>query len=346
MKRIVGLIVLGVAATALIFAQADLQPVAIVRLTRSEPITVKQFRTEVQRIESQAGRSLSVAERRQVLDTMINEKLVMQAAERDRITVTDNEVNQQLQQLRSSMTQTLGRQPTEAEFSQAVRNESGMDLPAFRDYLRKQLLIQKYMMEKKRDSFNNIKTPTEQEIVNLYSLSKSQFVRPETVRISMIQVPFSDNVSKIKAKEIADRLVREIGTNPSRFDEALLKGQTPNAEYEAGDLGYLPRNLEARQMVGAEFMDTAFNLKQGDVSRLMESSRGYQIIKVTETYGQKSLELNDIFQLGTRMTVRDYLGNVLLQETQQALISRVTQELVAELRAGTPYQVIENNLNW
>ena len=345
MKRNICLFILGFLAAGLVFSQADLQPVAIVRLTRSEPITVKQYRTEVERVESQTGRPLTSSEKRQVLDLMINERLAMQAAERDRITVTDNEINQQIQQLRNSMTQSLGRQPTDAEFSMAVRNETGLELPAFREQLRKQLIIQKYIMEKKKDSFANIKEPTEQEINNSYTLAKSQLVRPETVRFSMIQIPFDDAASKVKAKEIADRLARDIGSNPARFDEALLKGQVANAEYQAGDGGYLPRNLQAQQIVGMDFINTAFNLKQGEVSRMMENPRGYQMIKITETYVQKNLELDDIFQLGTRITVREYIANSILQERQQAAIEQATQEIVIELRTGTPYQIIEGNLN-
>ncbi|MDR2617953.1 MAG: peptidyl-prolyl cis-trans isomerase [Treponema sp.] len=346
MKRIISLLILAASLAAPGFAQSDLQPAAIVRLTKSEPITVKQYRTEVERYEKQAGRALSNTERRQVLDMMINEKLASQAAERDKITITDNEVNQRLQELRTSMSQTIQRQPTDAEFATAIRNETGLELPAFREQLKKQLLIQKYLMEKKKDSFNSLKAPTEEEIRNAYNLAKAELVRPETVRFSMIQAAFTDTASKAKAKEIADRLVREIGNSPAKFDEAMAKGRAPNSEYQAGDGGYLPRNTQAQQVVGAEFITVAFSLKQGEVSKLIENTRGFQIIKITETYEQKNLELDDIFQLGTRVTVRDYIGNSMLQEREQALIEKVTQELVAELRAGNPYQIYESNLNW
>ncbi|AEF80636.1 peptidyl-prolyl cis-trans isomerase [Leadbettera azotonutricia] len=346
MKKICISIFLGIFLAGLLAAQSDLQPAAIVRLTKSEPITVKQYRTELERYEKQAGRALAATEKRQVLDMMINERLAMQAAERDKIAITDNDVNQQLTQLKNNMAQSVGRQPTDTEFGQAIRNETGLELPAFREQLKKQLLIQKYLMEKKKDSFANIKVPSEDEIKNAYNLAKAQMVRPETVRFSMIQVAFTDAASKAKAKDIADRLAREIGTNPSKFDENLIKSQTPSADFKAGDGGYLPRNTQAQQVVGPDFMNIAFTLKQGEVSRVIEGAKGYQIIKITETYEQKNLELEDIFQLGTRMTVRDYIGNSLLQEREQSIIAKATQELVTELRTGNPYQIIEANINF
>ncbi|MDR3139699.1 MAG: peptidyl-prolyl cis-trans isomerase [Treponema sp.] len=328
------------------FAQNDLLPAAIVRLTKSEPITVKQYRTEIERMEKIAGRALNPTERRQVLDGMINEKLALQAAERDRVIISDNEVNQQIQQLRNDMVGQIGRQPTDAEFAIAVRNETGLDVAVFRDQIRRQMLVQKYLLAKKQNILESVKAPTEAEIADTYTFSKSQFVRPDTVRFSMIQVPYNNAEEKTKAKELADRLVREIGSSAAKFDEAVIRGQIPNSGYLSGDGGYLPRNQEARQVVGPEFITTAFSLKQGEVSKLIEGPRGYQIIKVTETYEQKNLLLDDIAQLGSRATVREYIRETLIQQRQQTVFAKASEELITELRAGNPFQVFENNLAW
>ena len=344
MKRILLLLAISTFLAVFGFAQSDLQPAAIVNLTKSEPITVKQLRSEVERMETAAGRTLNRDERLEVLDVMINERLAIQAAERDRIVISEAEINQQIQQLKAAMGQSIGREPTDAEFAQAIRTQTGMEMQAFRDQARRQLIIQKYLLSKKQNLFESLKEPTSDEILSNFNLARSQFVRPDTVRFSMIQVVYGND--KAKAKELADRLYREIGSSSSKFDEVALKGQAANSGYQAGDGGYLPRNHEAQQIVGAEFINTAFNLKQGEVSKMMEGARGYQIIKVTESYAMKNLELDDIFQLGTRMTVRDYIGNVLLQEKQQALIAQATEELITELRAGKSYQIFDRNITW
>ncbi|MDR1870012.1 MAG: peptidylprolyl isomerase [Treponema sp.] len=347
MKRTLLFVILCSLTAVCGFSQADLQPAAIVKLTKSEPITVKQLRTEVERMEKGTGRALNQAERLQVLDVIINERLAIQAAERDRITISENEVNQQIQQLRNVLAQQLGRQPTEAEFNQAVRNESGMDLQSFRDQLRRQLIVQKYLMSKKESIINSAKAPTNEEILSQYNLFKTQFVRPETVRFSMIQVPYGpDAASRVKAKELADRLFREIGSNPSRFDEVASRSQAPNSGYQAGDGGFLPRNPEAQSVVGTEFINTAFSMKQGEVSKLIEGIQGFQIIKITENYDMKNLELDDIVQLGTRVTVREYIAQALMNERQQAVLAKASQELITELRAGNTFQVFNQNLNW
>jgi parvulin-like peptidyl-prolyl isomerase len=347
MKKGIFFLFLLLVMTALAAAQNDLATVATVNLAKTEFITVKAFRSEVERMEKGSGKKLSAAERRQVLDVLINEKLAIQAAERDKITISENEVNQQIQQLRTGLTQTMGRRPTDAEFAQAIRNETALELPAFREQLRRQLLTQKYLMSKKQNIIETVKTPTEEEIQNTYNLAKTNFVRPETVRFSMIQVAFGDNAAeKTRAKETAERLLREIGSSPAKFDEVVLRGQASNAGFQAGDAGFLPKNREAQQLMRMDFIKTAFSLKQGEVSKVIESPRGYHIIKITETYDMKNLELGDIFQLGTRMTVRDYIGNGMLQQRQQEAFAKATQELVTELRTGKTFQVFEKNITW
>uniref|UniRef100_A0A7C3EC72 PpiC domain-containing protein n=1 Tax=Gracilinema caldarium TaxID=215591 RepID=A0A7C3EC72_9SPIR len=346
MKRNVLLMLFTLVAAALVSAQTDLQPVALVKLTKTEPITVKQLKAEVQKIEAQTGKKLTNDERKQVLDVMINERLALQAAERDKVTVSDAEINQQLQQARSAMAQSIGRQPTDAEFESAIKQQTGMDLASYKDQLKRLSTVQKYLMTKKQDILQSIKKPSEAEIKNFYDLNKAKLVRPDTVRFSMIFIPYgNDAAAKAKAKELADKLVKDIGTSPSKFDEAALRGQSATAGYQAGDGGYLPKTAEAQSIVGPEFMTVAFSLKQGEVSRLIENSKGYQIIKITETYGQKTLDLDDIYQLGSKVTVHDYIENLLYQQNQQAAFDRASKELVDELRAGgKSFQIFEDRI--
>jgi len=329
------------------FSQADLQPAAIVNLTKNEPITVKQLRTEIERMEKARGRALTKDERLQILDVMINERLAIQAAEKEKIAISENEVNTQLQQLRAVLAQQLGRQPTDAEFNQALKNETGMELAAFREQLRKQLLVQKYLLAKKEPLIKSIKEPTDAEIMEQYNLAKAQFVRPDTVRFSMIQVPYGpDSASRAKARDLANALLKEINSDPSKFDDVVTRSYAPNSGYIAGDGGFLPRNHEAQNIVGQNFINIAFSLKQGEVSKLIEGTPGYQIIKITENYSMKNLDIDDIIQPGSTVRVRDYIKQALMNEKQQAIIAKASEELISDLRKGNPFRIYENNLNW
>ena len=346
MKRIL-FVILCLSAAISGFSQQDLQPAATVNLIRTEAITVRQLRTQVQRYEQANNRTFTQAERLQILDVMINERLVLQGAERDRVTVTDNEVSQQITALRNNLAQQLGRQPTDAEYAQAVMNDSGLDVNAFREEIRKQMIMQKYLMQKKGDLINSVRSPTEEEIVREYNLLRSELMRPETIRFTMIQVPYgADAAARSRARTLMDNLIREINNDPARFDDVVSRSVAPNSGYQAGDAGYIPRTQEARNALGQQFMDIAFNLRQGQVSQIIEGAQGYQVIKVTENHAPRLLELNDIFQLGTRVTVREYLGQMMLQQRQQNIINQASQELVAEFRSNRTFTVFESNIRW
>jgi len=344
MKRLI-FVFLGFLTAISGFSQSNTPNAATINLVRDEHITVSQFFSEVEHQEKQANRVFTHDERIQVLNVMINERLVLQASERDRITVTENEINQQIQQLRSSMEQQLGRQPTDAEFAQAVMNEIGVDVPAFRDQLRRQMIVQKYLIAKKGDLINSAVAPTENEIIAEYNLLRNELIRPDTVRVSIIFVPYgADSNSRTRAGVLANSLVREINNDPIKFDEVTARSAEANSGYRAGDAGYLPRNNEAIQTVGQDFMNVAFNLRLGQVSRLIEGLQGFQIIKVTETYASRQLELTDIIQLGTNTTVRNYIGQLMLNQRQQVVLARASQELVDELRSSGSFQIFENNI--
>ncbi|MDR0496495.1 MAG: peptidyl-prolyl cis-trans isomerase [Treponema sp.] len=366
MKRFSILLLLTIFTGVTVFAQGTpLDPtVAIVRLIKTENIQVRHLKIELEKaswksLTEQLGRNptqaeinarvqnSTLAERRECLDSMINTMLTIQAAERDRVTVTDNEVNQLITKLKEQMAQGIRRQPTDEEFALAIKNEFGQDLPSFRESLRRQGIVEKYIMSKKQNLLTGIRQPTEAEIVNQYNLRKALLGRPDTVRFSMIQVPYGpDAASRNRAKELADRLNRDIASNPTRFDEAVLRGRTPNAGYQAGDGGYLPRNPAAQQLAGIDFINTAFSLKHGEVSRVIEGNNGYQIIKITESYPMKALELDEIMEPGSPITVRQFIGASLLNQRQQEAASRASQEIITELRAGNSFQIMANNLNW
>ena len=382
MKRFLILFLFGVFAAATAFAQLLDPPVAEVNLIRTVPITVKQLKLELEKQFwpnmlrrfgrfptpselSRESQNSTMDERKFVLNVMINENLALQAAERDsktlppgereKLSVTENEINQHMQMLMAQLPpKDNGRPPTESDLIQAIKEQTGMDMPAYRETIRRQAIVQKYLIYKKEDEFKNIKEPADAEILNEYNLNRSQFVRPDTVRFSFIQIPYGpDAASKAKAKELTDRLISEIGTSSEKFEETIRRGQTPNAGFQAGTDRYIYRNPESQREAGQNFFNAAFGLKQGEISKIIEGVLAYQIIRMTEFLPQKTLELDDVYNLGAKnlMTVRQFISGGVFQQRQQEILAKVTQDLATELRKGTfsagnSFRIIENNLNW
>ncbi|MDR2069568.1 MAG: peptidyl-prolyl cis-trans isomerase [Spirochaetaceae bacterium] len=354
MKRLVSICLLFLLIVGMGFTQTDLQTIATVNLIRSEPIMVKQLRTETEKIE--AGRTLSADDKRklrlEILNLMIDEKLILQAAEQERISVSENDLNNYFQQIRSGITQSLGKRPTDAEFASLIKSQTGMELPAYRDLIRKQLIAQQYLRLKRPALESSIKTPTDAEIQDTYNLYKTQFVQPDTVRFSYIQFPLNSGAAaaeKNRARESAERMLRDIGSSAAKFDEAVIRGQTQGAGYISEEGRYLPRNPQLLDSVGQDFLSIAFSLPQGAISGVIETPQGFLIIKVTGSYEMKTLSLNDVLlQPGPPMTVREQIAGTLTQQRLQEATLKAQEELIAELRARRNAVTIRENflLSW
>jgi parvulin-like peptidyl-prolyl isomerase len=124
--------------------QLDLQTVARVNLVKSEYIFVKQLRLEVER-RSRAQEippGISPLDlRRMVLDAMIAERLVLQAAERAGITSPNSELEQRIRMVRAS----AGRTLTDQEFQAGIERQYGLSYSAFQTYLHEDIIRQKYI---------------------------------------------------------------------------------------------------------------------------------------------------------------------------------------------------------
>ena len=80
MKRfILACMVLFMSVSA-VFAQSDLQVLAVIKMNKNESITVKQLKARVNTYQKQIGKALTVDEKKMVLDALIEERLILQAA--------------------------------------------------------------------------------------------------------------------------------------------------------------------------------------------------------------------------------------------------------------------------
>jgi parvulin-like peptidyl-prolyl isomerase len=363
MKRVFLFLPFFILTGAALFAQvgADTQPVAIVRLSKSQPVSVKEFKEYVNWMsisqstspDPSARKTLSETERRNVLDTICNQLLACQAADQEKITVTDQEVNQALEEqlapLKAYLGQRLAREPSDADVDRELTSQTGMTRASFKEQIRRSILTNRYLQHKKQAMFQSVKTPTESEIQKFYNDLKNKnlfdggFVRPEAVRIKMIWVPLgsASAADKAKALDKANQLIRQIGKDPGKFDEAVDDSKRANSGYLGGDGPYLYKEDQIRAAMGVDFYDTVFRLKQGEVSKLLERQDGYYIVKVIETLRQKTLTLDDVYRLEDprHITVRDFIVISELQQRQLATYEKASKELVEELKKRGTIQV-------
>lgn len=188
------------------------------------------------------------------LDNLITEELIVQAADKAGVTVTDEEVNKEIQLLIDSV-------GSEEQFT-AMLNSYGIDRDSFTESKRYDVMIRKVLEPQT--------TVTEDDIKAYYDENIEYFKTPAQVRASHILVE-----TKEEAEDIYEQL-----QNGADFATLVKEHSLDTATVEAGgDLDFFTADR-----MEENFSNAAFALKVGEISQPVESSAGYgfHIIKKTD----------------------------------------------------------------
>ena len=129
MKRVLTIVVVLLLSIGAVFAQSDLQPLATIKLNKSESITLKQLKARAETYKKQTGlTSFTNEQKKEILDSLIDERLVVQAATKAGMVLTDSQVNELFLQ---TLANQVGQVVTEAEYAAIVKNQTGLTMDQF-----------------------------------------------------------------------------------------------------------------------------------------------------------------------------------------------------------------------
>lgn len=188
------------------------------------------------------------------LEQLINEKLLLQQAAKEQITITDSEVNELIDRA-------FEKSPIPLKEVKENLAKAGFSEAYLKDYFKKQLTIMKFINE---TIINTIEI-SEEEMQAYYDQNKEKFEAQEgQIRVRHILVETEDQAKELK-KELNkgadfEQLAREYSICPSAAN--------------GGDLGFFGRG----KMV-SEFEDAAFVLKINEISDPIQTQFGWHIIQ-------------------------------------------------------------------
>ena len=357
MKKILLAATLFISLVSVAFAQSDLQPLAIVKLYKSETITLKQLKNRVETYQKQTNApKFTFEQKKEILDAMIDEKLVVQAALKEGMNITDTQVNQYFLQ---NVSQQVGKPVTEAEFSEIVKKQTnlslddfmkqqvGMGVADYKAYLKNQLIAQQYVLQKKKDEISKL-TPKDEDIRKFYDLNKASFVQNDMVKLFLVVVPKGDNKegAKIKAEAILK------GTKDKTLSYEKIKAES-GRDYQGGDL-LIGKTAQHAQQLGISYNDLLelFTRDVGYMSNLTETETDYQFYVVRQKYAAKMLAITDLAQPETTVTVYDYIKQSLTNQMQSQALLAAVQDITKTLRTPSNFEYkqkdskLEKLLNW
>lgn len=264
-------LVAAVALTAVGCADSD-----TAAKVNGEQITVTELDKQVAQLKKQypdmfegadgEGRLIDFKQR--LLDNLINQELVRQAAEDKGIKVSDADVKKQIEQLRAGF-------KDQKQFEQAL-SSAGMTADGLDNQIREQLLTQKLIESLESDS-----KVTEAEIKEYYEKNKTQFFQKEAKRASHI-------LFKPEEKTKAEAALKELKDGED-FGKLAKKYSVDTATAaKGGDLGWPSTPFVA------EFQTALDKLKVGQTSTLVKTPYGWHIIRVTDERDGSQQKLADV----------------------------------------------------
>ena len=341
MKRLAAGLAVFIMAAVVLFAQSDYHVLALVKLNKNEPVMLKDLKSRVEIYEKQNGKTLPIDERKVVLTALINEKLILQAAQKENITVTDSQVDQSFLQYVSRQ---LGRPVTEQQFADFIRQEEnlsldefftkqfGLNLAGYKSHLKTQLVVQRYVIAKKGAEIQAAQ-PKDAEIRSFFEMNKASFAQSDMLRMFLVLVAKKSDPTAAKAK--AQSLLDDYKMKKQTLEQITLKSRMENSGYQAGELTVSKTQVHAQQLgLSYKDLEILFSREPGYVSEMTETDEDFQFYVMQEKYPAKLLELSDVVQPGTTVTVYDYIKSELAQRKQSQAMVKAVQEISDSLNTN------------
>jgi peptidyl-prolyl cis-trans isomerase SurA len=290
----------------------------------------------LQRNNTQPDSMLVDTLRRQVLDQMISEKLIVAEAKRQGLTVNPSEVERQVDQALAEARQRLGSE--EAFRAQLVRENLTEDKlrEKYRTEVERQLLAQR-VVQKQLPPHD----VTQIEAEAYFKQFPDKFPKmPAQLRLSVIQIPVTaDSASIAQGRKQAVAARKRIVAGEKFAKVASELSQDPGSAKSGGDLGFFTRGT-----MDPSFEDAAFALKPGTLSEPVQSTFGWHIIEVLDRDTLRTAAGKDsVGPDGQKMPevhARHILIRVQLTDADAERARKLAEHVGAEARKGTDFAAL------
>lgn len=217
-----------------------------------EPITIDQMHEAVVAQFGPQGVD-------QVIEQLITEELIRQAAEAAGVQLTDDDIESELAKVREQF-------PSEQQYHDTL-NQVGLTEDKLKEQMQSQVLLDKMLASEVQ--------VTDAQVSELFEQRKQELTDPERIRASHILVG---------TREEAEQILDEFQAG-AEFAALAAEHSTDGSAMQGGDLGYFGHG----DMV-LPFEEAAFALEQGELSGIVETQYGFHLIKVTDVPRNWTLE--------------------------------------------------------
>lgn len=261
----------------------------------------------------------------QMLQRMIDEKMLLIKAEEDTIRADEDRVEQILTQQINNFIQQVGTQEKLEEYY-------GMPLPKIKKEMRQQIANRLIIEQLRQKRFSNIKV-SRREVENFYEQYQDSLPKvDETVDIShiLIQVTPSDESYQAAYDKIT-KIQTMLAEGQDFTELAKQYSEDPSVASNNGDLGWVSRGDLVK-----EFEEAAFALQDGEISDIVQTQFGFHLIQLVERQGEKIHVRHILVQLQPTKADEERVVNRLNEIRQRILSGNATFEEMALQNSDDP----------
>ena len=217
--------------------------------------------------------------REKILKQLIEDRLIFSEAKKLNITVEEKEVDAKIDEMKNKV-------GSERELENML-NEQNLTLNELRARYKEKIMIRKLVDQKVGAKI--IITPL--EVKNYYNDNKDSFMQPEEIKLRGILIkPKKEKSGEAESLQLMRDLVKRLKEGCDFGGLAKEYSEAPDAG-EGGLMGYVKKgDLMPR------IEDIVFNLKEGEITGIIQSPLGYHVFKVDEKRIRRVRELVEVRQ--------------------------------------------------
>lgn len=248
----------------------------IIAVIANQPIKLSDIYNTQKQLKEQSDNE-EIPTECEILEQLLFQKMLIYQAQVDSVEIADKQIEQELDKRIRYFAQQLG---SEQKLEEYYNKTIAQIKDEFRDKIKEQLLIQ--TMQNKVSG--NI-TISPSEVRNYYrSLHPDSipFINSEVEIARIMKSPPISEEEKKQTRERLEKLRERILAGADFAAMAALYSEDPGSAAKGGELGFMGRG-----MLVPEYEAVAFELKPGEVSRIVETPFGYHIIQLIERLGEQ-----------------------------------------------------------
>ncbi|WAC08563.1 MAG: peptidyl-prolyl cis-trans isomerase [Thermodesulfobacteriota bacterium] len=271
----------------------------VVAVVNNEIITL----SELLRVAQVQFSNADPSRYREILEKLVDQKLIDQATKDMSTKVSEKEIDEMIQGIKEN------NRITDDQLKDVLRQQ-GLTWEEYRNEIRQGIRRNQAISQMLQSQIS----VSEEEIKDYYQKHPGDFFEPAQVKLEQIFFPFPDQATPEKKKAIsqsAEESLKKIkaGEDFQKVAQELnISGINTSCDVGTYNKGELLNMLDR----------DAFTLKPGEISNVINTDKGYCIIRVLERSEEKTRKIED---------VHDAIANYLFQQKRGDKLQGWIQEL-------------------